>query len=164
MFLSVVERMQSCAHAEWSAYLTSAARVELHRGLTERAYDAVYCDTDGIFSEGPRTRNIGDGLGEWQSKGEYLGFQALAPKVYRYYDTDGEHVRAKGIPQPDWKKILAGEPSEFGSMAGLRRPQNGRFFVRVKSHRKVNRNYGSRELDGKVTRPLTYKECVDRFG
>lgn len=166
LFESVVERLQPCAHAEWAGYLTSAARVELHSQLVRGGEDAVYCDTDSCYSENPRTVRIGKGLGEWSYEGPYRDFEALAPKVYRYLAKDGnEKVKAKGIPSNDWQLIKAGTPVEYQTTASLRRPINGKFFERAKTHRTVNRNTGARLLDGKGprTRPMTYQELINAF-
>jgi hypothetical protein len=161
------ERIPNYGHVEWSAYLTSAARITLHDKLTESGKDdAVYCDTDGLFSEKARKKNIGDALGQWQNKGKYEDFIALAPKVYCYHQDNGAKiVRAKGIPNPVngtnksnqefWKKLIESKPIEYWSIAGLRNPHQGMFFVRRFLSRKVTPHLGGRlpDKDGKTLPP-----------
>jgi hypothetical protein len=163
VFERSVERIGSCAHVEWAAYLTSQARIELHKQLcAQGGTDAVYCDTDGIHAECERTENIGDRVGEWKFEGEYTQFYALAPKVYTYQRGGKTKVRAKGIPHPDWQKLVRGEPCRFESMAGLRNAVNGAFFVRQARFRRVTPNTGGRVPQGPIdTRAPTVDEVYD---
>ena len=82
---------EPCSHPEWAAYLTGHARVRLHRQLvTGRRDDAVYCDTDSVWSLG-RRRGEGGDLGEWTAgalkgrslTGEFRDFDAMGLKAYR---------------------------------------------------------------------------------
>ena len=166
MFTSAKQVLYDCARPEWAAYLTSAARVELHKQITRGNDDAVYCDTDSVFAESPRSYNVGDGIGEWSNEGGYTGFEALAPKVYHYSQSGVEKVRCKGIPTRDWERLASGLPIPFESMAGPRSPVGGKFFVRIKSHRQVNRNTGARVMvsEGPGTRAITYNEALSMFG
>lgn len=156
------ERIQKCGHVEWAAYLTAAARVTLHKGLTAGNDDAVYCDTDSIFSENERTENIGNSLGQWKEEGAFENFRALAPKVYCYHRvSDGvKIVKAKGIPNPNigdkratkkfWEALTTGKPIEYWSIAGLRNPVQGQFFARRFLSRRVSQNFGGRiEIPGR---------------
>lgn len=92
-----VERVSvdPCAHVEWAAYLTSEARVELHKQLLHAGDGAIYCDTDSVYSVSELTRRLGDDLGEWGYEGELRDWKCLAPKIYQYRDSDDE-VRVKG--------------------------------------------------------------------
>ena len=155
-----VKRIQPCAHVEWSSYLTSEARIDLHKQLTARGgTDAVYCDTDGIQCEEGRTRDVGSAIGEWSVEGEYRDFIALAPKVYTYWKDGERKVRAKGIPKPDWEKLARGEDTTFNAIAGLRNPVDGKYFMRMARHRKVTPNSGGRIPNGSIdTRPPTVDE------
>ncbi len=93
------ERLSPCAHVELAAYLTAAARVELHRQLLAAGDDAIYCDTDSVYSRVPLTRRIGDDLGEWGCEGSMSEWRAVAPKLYRYRDQHGKWiVKGKGLP------------------------------------------------------------------
>jgi len=98
-----VERVSACAHVEWAAHLTSHARTELHRQLLAAGTDALYCDTDSVYTRGTLNRRIGDELGEWGHEGEMSDWQCLAPKVYRYWDPKkGKYiVRGKGMSRLD---------------------------------------------------------------
>jgi len=147
-------KVESCAHAPWAAYLTAAARVKLHRHLDD---SCVYGDTDSQYRESCLPPDVvGDGLGQWADGGEYRGFRALAPKVYRYADSRGEHIAAKGVPTKgvSWSQLEAGEEVEWWSMAGLRRARGEGFFRRVRQTRAIAANTGARFADGPVlTRP-----------
>lgn len=148
-------KVESCAHAEWAAYLTGAARVKLHKQLVSGGEnDATYCDTDSCWSENPRTENIGKKLGEWEPKGAYRNFESLGPKTYHaeYLESevseanpDGSVTAAKGIPNPDWESLKAGKPQKFRSIRGLRRAKQGeKFFEMLNSQRIVTPNTGRR--------------------
>jgi hypothetical protein len=80
--------------------------------------------------------------------------------VYRYRGEGGRQVvAAKGIPDPVWEELEAGEPVRWSSMAGLRRARDGRFFERVEQSRRVTGNTGGRLPDGKVlTKPPRVNE------
>jgi len=139
-------KVEACAHAHWAAYLTGAARIKLHRQLVAggRA-DCVYCDTDSVWSESPRTEGLGHELGLWEPKGAYRDFESLGPKMYHAL-LDGEEVTAaKGIPNPDWAKLRAGEATAYHSMRGIRRAKKGeRFFEMQDAKRIVKANTGRR--------------------
>jgi DNA polymerase type B, organellar and viral len=138
-------KVEACAHAEFAAYLTGAARVKLHRALIAGGDDAVYCDTDSCWAENPRTQDIGSELGQWEDKGEYRDFETLGPKTYHAF-LDGEEITAaKGIPNPEWDKMKRGEPVEYQSMRGIRRAKKGEnFFQMIGSQRVVTANTGRR--------------------
>ena len=103
-----LSRVPSCAHVEWAAYLTAAARAELGAQLRHAGDDAVYCDTDSVYATRPLTRRVGDELGEWGYEGEGREWLALAPKLYSYLAPDGkEHTRAKGFPRATRDDLLA---------------------------------------------------------
>lgn len=94
-----VERVGACAHVEWAGPLTAFARVELHRQLVEAGTDALYCDTDSVYTAETLTRRVGDDLGEWGHEGTMRQWECLAPKVYRYIDDAKKRyvVRGKGM-------------------------------------------------------------------
>jgi DNA polymerase family B len=142
---------EACAHVEWAAYLTGAARVKLAKQLIAGPDDAVYCDTDSCYSEQPRS-GLGGELGEW-SPATYEAFESLGPKMYRCLVDGKETVSAKGIPTPNWETLKAGVPQKFGSMLGLKRgaqSNNPRFFERIQCQRTVTANTGRRIADGPV--------------
>jgi hypothetical protein len=99
VFTSEEKGLSACMHVQWSAYLLAATRIKVNRQQLaggRGGRDMVYTDTDSVLSEGPR-KGQGTALGQWEHAGPFEGFEALAPKVYRY---EGKH-RAKGIPLPD---------------------------------------------------------------
>lgn len=113
------------SHVEKAAYITARGRIQLHRMLVARGEtDAIYCDTDSVFSTRSRDGRDGvrAGLGGWADEGEFRDFAAIAPKLYRYDQkiADGWKpiLRAKGIALPKdvdalaalraWKEISGG--------------------------------------------------------
>ena len=89
----------------------------------------------------PLSRNIGDGLGQWQFEGLGTEWRALAPKVYAY-DTDTNKVRhAKGVPGAEkddiWQRYADGQTIENNrGVAPLKTAVRGTsLFTRQKSHR-----------------------------
>lgn len=88
--------LSPCSHIEWAAYLTSRVHVKLHSQLVSGGgKDAVYCDTDSVFALKRRWDDIGLLLGQWKEEGEFLGFEAIAPKVYHYINWT-KFVKCKG--------------------------------------------------------------------
>jgi DNA polymerase type B, organellar and viral len=167
---------QACSHVEWAAHITAAGRVEWHRqAMAGGGNDAVYGDTDSLFSEGPRTDHVGDGLGEWQRKGIYSDFDSIAPKFYSYRPegqsaklevTDGRQVRSKGVraafPE-EWRELFATGSHRFAwtSSTGFRMAARSglSLFGESTISREIKRGYGDRILmpEG-ITRPPTAKE------
>ena len=92
-------RYPSSGHIQFGAYLTASAEIELDRQLCEAGDGAVYCDTDSVYATGELFSKIGAELGEWKCEGKFERWVALAPKLYRYVDPEGdkETVRAKGM-------------------------------------------------------------------
>ena len=74
-----------CCHVLWAGYLTAWGRIQWHRWATEGGgQDLCMGDTDSIFSEEPRYREVGDGLGQLQRNGTYRDLRVTAPKFYDY--------------------------------------------------------------------------------
>ncbi len=96
-------KMAECAHIQWSAYLTAAARIQLLGKIREAGESWVYCDTDSVYSTEECPTDIGDELGEWQYEGEFRDWEAIGPKAYRYQDPkkDKPTVKMKGISDAD---------------------------------------------------------------
>jgi hypothetical protein len=164
-------RLDACAHVEWAAYLTAEARVEWHRQATSEGdgLDLVYGDTDGMFVEKRRTRNLGNALGQWEDTGPYRDFRGVAPKVYTFVRDQTRKLRAKGCRLPkdptsaesDARRVVLLEAQEdatrkliagagrfdaeglIGFRAGV---QSGRFFKKNQSHRTISVGFGDRIL------------------
>lgn len=171
VFTKPVWRYDDCMHPEWAAYLTSTARIELHRQLTDDGcggMTAVYCDTDSVFSETNRVKNIGLELGKWKQEKNYRNFIALAPKVYKFdYEDDKFVVRAKGMPVKtleQFKCISDGGEISSENIVGFRTgAAKGKFFDKEIIVRKLNNIgsniYGDRILlDDGLTYPMDIKE------
>ena len=90
-------RVAPCAHVHLAAWLTSEARVELHRQLAHAGAGRLYCDTDSVYATHELTRRVGPELGEWGHEGALSDWRAIAPKVYRYADRGEVVVRGKGL-------------------------------------------------------------------
>lgn len=157
-------QFHDCGHVQWSAYLTSRARIDLHGQLTgdyQGGKTAVYCDTDSVFTTSSRTWEIGDGLGQWAEEGAFSDFVSLAPKVYAYRDEKDRFVaRAKGIPNAEdqWAKIVAGQAVAIdkGVNSFKTAVAKGDLFQRKDAQRRIIANtthYGDRITSGEVTLP-----------
>lgn len=157
-------RIPNCGHVHHAAYLTASARVELHSQLRHAGADAIYCDTDSVYSLRPLTRRIGAGLGDWGLEGAMRDWFAIAPKLYRYLDGEnGWHVRAKGIPKAKWSDldVLArgGMVTRVGGVLGfLSAARSGGPLFAARTVRRESHadgvHVGDRMLRGDITFPL----------
>lgn len=89
-------QISPCARPEWSAYLTAEARIELLRQIHSTGENAVYSDTDSVFSLAPIDRRIGTSLGEWKDEGQLTNFEAHGPKFYKYDKAEKQTSKVKG--------------------------------------------------------------------
>jgi len=95
------------------AYMISRARLALLARLERAGDDALYCDTDAVYSRRDDATDRDDvRLGAWKYEGAMCDWHATAPKLYRYTPTSGEgagriQVKAKGIPKADPEKYDA---------------------------------------------------------
>jgi hypothetical protein len=165
-------KIASCAYVHWSAYLTASARVELGEQLRHAGEDAIYCDTDSVYSLRPLDRRLGDGLGEWGYEGAMTDWFCVAPKVYRYRDGTGTwQARAKGIPAATAATVDAfGRGEKVAISRGVRsflsaaRSPVGSLFQRASLSRGSHadgRTFGSRVLgDDDMTHPVDAKELA----
>lgn len=109
VYLMEIEASRNCENsfAPIAAFVTSYGRVEMLKAI--EATDAIYCDTDSIFStksdeEIAKVLPIGSGLGEWKKEGNTVAFfQAWEPKVYRTFDENMKiiAVKHKGVNRSD---------------------------------------------------------------
>jgi hypothetical protein len=156
----------------WAAYLTSEARISLHKKLIEAGSAGVYCDTDSVYCErGTEITDLGSDLGQWKTEGRYENWHCLAPKLYQYTDPDtGETaVKGKGFPGLNAEKfhqLAQGEkielnPSPHTFKSGLKSVEGRVWSKRImeKQVRLIPGVVGSRGLntDG-TTKPLTLAE------
>jgi hypothetical protein len=160
-----------CCHVEWAAYVTSWARIEWHRQATAGADDLVYGDTDSVFTLGERHHNVGDRIGQWQAKGKWTWFSAIAPTFYCDLpeaadgQTDGFKVRSKGVRAKgpdDWRALFQRDFHAFqwNASEGFRSAaRRGTLFRETTMRRRIRRGTGDRILmaDG-TTRPPMAKE------
>lgn len=98
------------ANFMWGTYVTSYARIHLHKGLkaiVDKGHTPIYCDTDSIMFS-PKTKNfksplpISKKLGDWDIEKFDLGIFRV-PKGYILCDKKGESyeikkVACKGVP------------------------------------------------------------------
>ena len=166
-----VDRVSSCAHVEWAAHLTSYARVELHRQLLEAGRDALYCDTDSVYTRGTLSRRVGDGLGEWGHEGSMTEWHGLAPKIYRYFDEAKAKyvVRGKGMSKltaEGFDRLAEGEAWEVNEGVSTLKTaiQKGQgLFSRKSLSRKLAEPgpyVGSRRRAGNETCAVDFSEYV----
>lgn len=169
-------RIVDCANIHWAAYLTSYTRIELHKQLVSDGVGgrtAVYCDTDSCYSTTRRRYNLDERRsGAWKCEGTFAprdglpGFEAKAPKTYRYWDDEeGKFTaRSKGIPDAskNWERLALGVPIDRGvlSFRSAVKSESGSLFQRKSFTRTVNPDgltFGDRVLgsDG-----LTYPKNV----
>lgn len=165
-------RIPENGHVHWAAYLTSHARICLHKQLIADGMggrSCVYCDTDSCYAEIERHEDKGRKLGQWLEEGEYTEFEALAPKTYSYIDEKGKRqVRAKGMFDPDWHKLKAHEeiPVDRGVIQFKSAARSGegffkrRDFTRSSQHDGVH--FGDRTYDANegVTVPTCLEEMM----
>jgi hypothetical protein len=73
----------------FSSYITSAARVELLKGLLANEKNNVcYCDTDSIFLEKPFIGNVGTELGQYKKENKHI-IEIRGLKNYSYITDEG---------------------------------------------------------------------------
>ena len=159
------------SHVEKAAYITARGRIQLHRMLVAKGGDdAIYCDTDSVFSTQPRSAKdgLGKGLGSWSDEGPFRNFEAIAPKLYRYDEEKGgkwrPNLKAKGIALTRdiddlaagilWRTMKAGRPivTKTGvlSLRSAIRMGDGSLFQRRALSRAVapTTSFGDRIADG----------------
>jgi hypothetical protein len=78
----------------WSAYITAMSRCKLHAELVR--LNALYCDTDSVFSFTPIGKT--NELGALSHDGESPFIEILGPKTYKMKGK----TRMKGIPAEAW--------------------------------------------------------------
>lgn len=176
-------QVSPCARPEWSAYLTSEARIELLAELSSVGDSAVYCDTDSVFSTKPIDRNKGLGLGQWKDEGEIRNWASYGPKFYRYDRTDGKLVsKVKGqslsvngatpeTVRESFEALVAGKA--FTARAGansikqsIRAAGVAAFYTKTstKGRKPIDGWVGSRLEGRQHTHAPTLSQLVRRFG
>jgi hypothetical protein len=94
----------------WGTYVTSYARIHLHKGIqkvVDKGYTPIYCDTDSIMYSTPKKTDkpplkISKKLGDWDIEKFDLGVFRV-PKGYLLCNKKGknyeiEKVACKGVP------------------------------------------------------------------
>jgi hypothetical protein len=113
-------RVPSCAHPIQAATLTARARIKLLGRLLSHEDSWLYCDTDSTYLTREDDRGVhASELGAWGYEGpltphvtpngtRYPAWEALAPKLYRYWRDGVPNVRARGVPRArcaDYERI-----------------------------------------------------------
>lgn len=100
------------SYVHWAAALTAAVRIRLRRHLIGEG--PVYCDTDSVYTTGPRPDGVGDEIGQWRHEGRFVRWRAIDPKHYSFTDEAGQlHRRSAGlehISDDEWARYVRGEP------------------------------------------------------
>jgi hypothetical protein len=78
----------------WSAYITAAARVKLHKAMGD---DTLYCDTDSILGE--REYQTSDELGALNLENVFTEVNLVLPKLYEFKGPEEIKRAAKGFPK-----------------------------------------------------------------
>ena len=74
----------------FSSYITSAARVEILKGLlANEKNDVTYCDTDSIFLDQEFVGDVGTELGQYKKENKHI-IEIRGLKNYSYEDDVGE--------------------------------------------------------------------------
>jgi len=145
----------------FSSYITSQARVNLLKSLTENENNKVcYCDTDSIFLLHNFIGNCSDSLGDWKLE-EKIVTEIRGLKNYTYKDEKGKtHDVIKGVSRGSEKKGTSKEgfpiyetKKYFKTKDSLRRNKGaGESYTMVKT---ISGNYDKREvLNDGTTLPL----------
>lgn len=109
----------------WAAQITAMARVKLHQALLAQGTNAVYTDTDSVFSTAPIV-GLGEGLGALTDHTAYTRGWIVGPKLYALETATGVlNVRAKGVPRDKALAFLSGEQVVFDSPVTPRSQRHG---------------------------------------
>ena len=83
----------------WSSYVTSYARIVLHKLLIQNEKDLIYCDTDSIFTY-DKNFNTSNKLGKLKLESISHSGLFLLPKLYFLFNEKAELEKAanKGFP------------------------------------------------------------------
>ena len=143
-----------CAHPQWAAYLTAASRIKLTEMLRLAGDDALYCDTDSVFSlrklESPL---IGENIGQFQLNGKHDRMRIYAPKIYASQPGEKRKVKAKGMRKAP--NIEIGKSVSWDTIAGFGTgARKGKLFTAQRMTRTLAISGGDRIIgaDG-ITRP-----------
>lgn len=114
LFLREIEThiQPSFIHVQWSAEITSQARLKLYDLLQSEEGRVIYCDTDSVHTTG--TMQTSNALGAVKLEHDFLRSTYFAPKEYGGQERTGEFIhRAKGIPPAFREKYLTEGAVEF---------------------------------------------------
>ena len=95
-----IEETRQPKHANivWASYITSYARLKLHRAMMqtiEHGAEVLYCDTDSIFYRHPTRIWDEKDIGGLEHKDTQEFFHARQPKDYLF----GSEYHVKGVPR-----------------------------------------------------------------
>ena len=102
-------RPSESSHVHWASYITATSRIAHSEQVIAHGDDAVYCDTDSLWTTSDATPvHCGDGLGEWSLKCRFSEWEGPAPKSYAYTDGNtGERVVSSAgsfVKPSEWTK------------------------------------------------------------
>lgn len=101
-----LRHVPACARPIEAAVMLARTRVRVLDRMIEHPDTWLYTDTDSFYLTERDDRGVGPGLGEWKYEGSLTRWMALAPKLVRYVDHNGEEqVRARGIPRATWETL-----------------------------------------------------------
>lgn len=149
------------------SYLTSYARIYLHKFLQKYQDNLLYCDTDSIFLQNKKIgdKYISTEMGDFKLEGNFNNGWFLGCKFYVLNDEDDYKVKIKGVRVRDKIKSITELPLEY--------TQNTYYKNRESLRR--NKIAGSKKILKKTVNPLAFdkryydceidyrNECVDTY-
>jgi hypothetical protein len=111
-------RTASFVNPIMASYITSCARIHLHKLMAQNESDILYCDTDSIISK-KEYSNVGNEIG--QLKLEHEGdILIIRPKVYQLITNKKTYIKAKGfsgLDETSFQALISGKPYKHNKMA-----------------------------------------------
>ena len=170
-------RASESSHVHWASYVTALSRISHRDALVSHGADAVYCDTDSLWTTSDKpVCPAGDGLGQWSIKsdehvsGTFSEWEGPAPKSYAFTDgKTGERIVCSAgafVNAAQWTKGDIIQDRGVMSILDAARVSDGLF---KRAHRtwtvpKHGEWYGDRRLtSGGNTRAATMPELRIRL-
>ena len=159
IFVSTTTTTKRHVHPIISSYITSLARVALHRLANLHPEDLIYCDTDSLhtFAEYPVDPYE---LGELDFEGRVTRGEYIAPKMYRLELDTGEIKQAnKGF-----SKFIEIDGKKERFEMGIGKKQNKYTVNTLKTMLKKDVGFGSVKTEKVVLTPKNEKRIFDGQG
>ena len=134
------------------SYLTSYARIHLHKHLHQHDSSILYCDTDSLYldSETLPDDMISDDLGKWKFEGNFENIWFLGCKFYITESDSDLKVKLKGINFKDKLNKIEELPNTYEIVS---------YFKNREALRR-NENVGSKKILDKSISPYVYDKRI----